>query len=455
MKKKIIVLLLMMCTLAINPAQAEDNSGPDKPLVSVSPYLGWGLWSQDLGVENSFVYGGRAALHPLHWLSLEGTYGRSDTELDGNGPNTDLEHYGVDLVAHLRSHSRVTPYVSVGWAQMDMKVAGGQKVPLNGGEAAIGLKALLAGDHATHTALRLELRDVMTDLNEDFGNDGDFTHNLIMTAGLEMGFGKSNKDTDGDGVRDKEDACPDTPAGAVIDEHGCPVDSDGDGVYDGLDQCEGTPAGATVDQYGCPSDSDRDGVLDGLDKCVDTPAGAKVDAHGCPLDSDGDGVYDGLDKCPDTDSKLQVDVEGCPIAVTEMEVQLLDTGSITTSSIVFETSSSEIAAASKDVLAEIGETLSRWPELRVEIGGYTDSSGSATYNQRLSEQRAQSVLEYLLANYPGITSTQYTVKGYGEENPLADNETAEGRAANRRVEFKVLNTEELKIQIEKRRLLER
>ena len=256
-------------------------------------------------------------------------------------------------------------------------------------------------------------------------------------------------------MRDKEDACPDTPAGAVVDEFGCPVDSDGDGVFDGLDQCEDTPAGATVDAYGCPRDSDGDGVLDGLDACADTPAGATVNTRGCPSDSDGDGVFDGLDKCPGTDANLQVDVEGCPIAVTEVEVQLLDTGTITTNNIVFASGSSEIDPASKDILAEIGETLTRWPELRVEIGGHTDDTGRASFNQRLSEQRAQAVLDYLLAGFPGIQSAQYSVKGYGEEGPVADNATAEGRAANRRVEFKVLNTEELKRQIEKRRMLEK
>ncbi|RKZ29435.1 hypothetical protein DRQ36_08630 [bacterium] len=120
------------------------------------------------------------------------------------------------------------------------------------------------------------------------------------------------RDTDKDGVINKDDQCPDTPFGAIVDEFGCPVDSDGDGVYDGLDQCPNTPIGAVVDAVGCPSDGDGDGVYDGIDKCPDTPPGAKVDETGCPVDSDGDGVPDHTDNCPNTPKGALVDAKGCP-----------------------------------------------------------------------------------------------------------------------------------------------
>jgi OOP family OmpA-OmpF porin len=452
---KALVLLLMLVSITVPQAQAEVQD-EGKPLVSLTPYVGWGLWSQDLGVEDSMVYGGRGAIHFLRWLSLEGTYGMSSGDRETDAVGVDLTHYGVDLVADLMPSRKVTPYITAGWAQFDYEAEDdGISRALNGGEFGAGIKAKLWGDNANHRALRLELRDVMTDLTPDFPNDGGWTHNLIASAGLQFAFGKSSKDTDGDGVLDKHDACPDTPKGAVVDATGCPVDSDGDGVYDGLDSCEDTPRGATVDSYGCPSDSDGDGVLDGLDTCANTPTGAMVDRKGCPLDSDQDGVFDGLDQCPDTDTNLQVDINGCPIAVTDTEVQLLDTGTISTNKVVFATSSADLDMGDTAVLQEIGETLSRWPELKLEIGGHTDSSGSAAFNQKLSQQRAQSVLDYLTANYPEIDTTQYTVVGYGEENPVANNETVEGRAANRRVEFKVLNPDDLKRVIEKRRMLER
>jgi OOP family OmpA-OmpF porin len=452
---KTTVLLLLLVGLTV-PAVHAETKDEGKPLVSLTPYLGYGLWSDDLGTDNSMVYGGRGAIHFLKWLSIEGTYGRSGTERKSDGIGVDLTHYGVDLVADIYPSRKVTPYLLAGWTQMDYEADDdGISRPLNGGEFGAGIKAKLWGDNANHRALRLEIRDVMTDMTPDFPNDGDWTHNIIGTAGLQFAFGKSNKDTDGDGVLDKHDACPDTPEGAMVDSNGCPMDSDGDGVYDGLDSCEDTPSGATVDAYGCPSDSDGDGVLDGIDTCPDTPAGAMVDEYGCPIDSDGDGVYDGLDQCPDTAENLQVDIEGCPIAVTETEIQLLDTGMFTTNQVAFASSSADLDLDNSTILAEIGETLVRWPELRLEVGGHTDSTGPAEFNKQLSQQRAQSVLDYLIANHPEINAEQFTVVGYGEENPIADNSTVEGRAANRRVEFKVLNTEDLKREIEKRRMLER
>lgn len=137
--------------------------------------------------------------------------------------------------------------------------------------------------------------------------------NYGLTAGLSWMIGSQRLvDSDGDGVYDRSDHCAATPAGALVDSHGCPTDSDSDGVYDGVDRCPQSPAGATVDRVGCPRDTDHDGVLDGVDRCQDTPVGANVDAQGCPVDSDNDGVFDGLDRCPDTPAGARVDGLGCP-----------------------------------------------------------------------------------------------------------------------------------------------
>lgn len=456
MKTMLTIMALALMLGVVTTGQVLAATGDhDKPLVSVTPYLGYANWDTDLQLDDDLIFGGRGAIHFLSWLSLEGTYGYSNSSRVGDGLAVGMTHLGADLVAELRPTKRFNPYLTGGWAQFNHDPDVGEKQYLNGWEAGLGAKIRLGGDNASYRALRLDVRDVISDLSEAFPNYGDSKHSILATVGMQFAFGKSSRDTDNDGVRDKQDACPDTPAGAVIDETGCPVDSDGDGVFDGLDRCDGSPAGAVVDSHGCPLDSDGDGVFDGLDRCDGTPAGAVVDSHGCPRDSDGDGVFDGLDQCEGTQSNLQVDIHGCPIAVSEMEVQLLDTGNITTSNIVFATSSADLDLDHNQTLNQVGETLANWPELRVEIGGYTDSSGSASFNQKLSEKRAQAVLDYLVTHFPGIRASQYTAVGYGEANPVASNDTVEGRAANRRVEFKVLNTEELKHQIEKRRLLER
>jgi outer membrane protein OmpA-like peptidoglycan-associated protein len=137
--------------------------------------------------------------------------------------------------------------------------------------------------------------------------------NFGANVGLSLMLGsKPILDSDGDGVLDNKDRCPDTPAGASVDARGCPSDSDGDGVPDGVDRCPTTVAGAAVDSRGCSQDTDGDNIPDGLDRCPDTPAGVLVDARGCPKDSDNDGIPDGLDRCSDTPRGATVDALGCP-----------------------------------------------------------------------------------------------------------------------------------------------
>jgi len=234
---------------------------------------------------------------------------------------------------------------------------------------------------------------------------------------------------------------------------GCPIDSDGDGVFDGLDQCPNTPKGAKVDAKGCPIDSDGDGVFDGLDKCPDTPKGAVIDSVGCPIDSDGDGVPDGIDQCPNTPAGVKVDPQGCPIEVTEKETELLDTGTIRIQNINFDVNKATIKAESDSVIDGVAKIVLQYPALTFEIGGHTDNTGKKDANMKLSEARAKAVLDYLVQKFPTLDATHFTVKGYGPTMPVAPNTSKLGKAKNRRVEFKVTNTDVLKIEREKRHLL--
>jgi outer membrane protein OmpA-like peptidoglycan-associated protein len=208
-----------------------------------------------------------------------------------------------------------------------------------------------------------------------------------------------------------------------------------------------------VDATGCPSDSDGDGVLNGIDQCEGTPAGASVDERGCPNDADGDGVVDGIDQCPDTSPGLKVDATGCPIEVVEKETELLDTGMIRIHDVNFATGKAEITPESYPTLDNVARVLKKWPELRIEVGGHTDSRGSEGLNQRLSQERAQAVHDYLIRTEPTLKPEQFSVKGYGESRPVAPNTTDLNMAKNRRVEFVVLNKDVLRREIERRRLL--
>lgn len=182
-------------------------------------------------------------------------------------------------------------------------------------------------------------------------------------------------------------------------------------------------------------DTDGDGVLDSIDACPNTPPGTSVDASGCPLppapvpvavtDSDGDGVPDTLDKCPGTAPGLRVDANGCVIQQT-----------LVLRNIVFATGSGALTADSKAVLDKLADSMKGQPGMRVEIDGHTDSVGNQDYNLKLSQARAKLVRLYL--HEKGIKMDRMTVDGFGKFKPVADNATEEGRALNRRVEFKIL-----------------
>lgn len=252
-----------------------------------------------------------------------------------------------------------------------------------------------------------------------------------FSGGLSYFFG--SKDSDKDGVKDKNDACPDTPLGVEVDARGCPVDSDGDGVADYLDECPNTPAGARVDARGCPLDSDGDGVPDYMDNCPNTPAGAPVDAQGCPLDSDGDGVPDYMDRCPNTPRGVEVDAQGCPIPEPVVEVR-----SYTFEDVFFDFDQSTLKPEGEARLREIGAILLTITDADIEVHGHTDSTGPEEYNMGLSHRRAVAVQTFLLANFTQLTQNQFTIRDFGETQPIATNDTRPGRAQNRRVEIKLI-----------------
>ncbi len=237
-------------------------------------------------------------------------------------------------------------------------------------------------------------------------------------------------DADGDGVPDHLDKCPDTPKGVEVDAVGCPIDSDGDGVPDYLDKCPGTAKGVEVDAKGCPIDSDGDGVPDDIDKCPGTPRGVKVDARGCPVDSDGDGVPDHLDKCPGTPRGVPVDDKGCPIA----GIEVAGDEWFVRGQVLFDVNRATIKPEAAEVLLRVANFLKKNQQYMVEIQGNTDSTGPLAWNMQLSEQRAEAVKNYLETN--GVAAGRLTTKGFGPNEPLAQNNTAEGRAKNRRVDFK-------------------
>jgi outer membrane protein OmpA-like peptidoglycan-associated protein len=284
---------------------------------------------------------------------------------------------------------------------------------------------------------------------------------------VSLTYGQLQRDTDGDGLVDAVDACPGDPEDldGFDDTDGCPdLDNDADRILDIADQCALEPEDPDgfADDDGCPDpDNDGDGLLDGADACPDDAGPAEL--NGCP-DTDGDGLADSADACPteagpevtggcpDRDEDLVPDhrdacpdepkppgedpatSDGCPKTV------FVGDGEITiTERIEFETGSAVLLPVSTPILEQVAKVLSDHPEIELlEIQGHTDNVGSTSYNIKLSDQRAKSVLAWLVDK--GIEPTRLAATGYGEGLPIASNRTPKGRETNRRVQFKILRS---------------
>ncbi|MEL7145025.1 MAG: OmpA family protein [Bacteroidota bacterium] len=287
--------------------------------------------------------------------------------------------------------------------------------------------------------------------------NGDLPQNynyFQLGVGAIIQIGGAPKDSDGDGVVDKEDQCP-NEAGPV-DNNGCPLppDTDGDGVYDEVDKCPKEAGPADNDGCPLPKDSDGDGVIDDNDQCPNVAGIASL--NGCP-DTDGDGVADKDDACPrvaglstlggcpdsdgdgvpDKDDRCEHEAgpasnNGCPELSEEEEEILLEA----LEGVQFQTGKAIITRASYSKLDNVVGLLNKHPDFKLKISGYTDNTGNADKNLTLSDQRAKAAKQYLVDK--GINASRITATGFGIANPVATNSTAAGRAKNRRVEFEVI-----------------
>ncbi|MFN5335500.1 MAG: OmpA family protein [Bacteroidota bacterium] len=224
------------------------------------------------------------------------------------------------------------------------------------------------------------------------------------------------KDRDQDGIVDSVDFCPDLAGGIK----GCP-DKDQDGIVDVEDAC---PDSMGVAKYkGCPiPDSDGDGFHDEIDSCLNE----RGTILGCP-DKDGDGIADKYDECPDLAGINAL--RGCP----EITVEVKEKVQYAARNIQFKFASDEIIDSSLQSLEQVAKILKENKELKLSIEAHADNRGKPERNMMWSEKRAESVATYFISQ--GIAKDRLTWKGYGDTKPIANNETEEGRARNRRVEM--------------------
>jgi outer membrane protein OmpA-like peptidoglycan-associated protein len=397
--------------------------------------------------------GGRVGyfVSPVWSLEIEAAAQRADVE--GGGHTVPVTLVGIQVL-HDFGRSRPAWYAVGGYARPQFRGTPPGRFVDDAVALGVGRRAFVGA----RLAIRGDFRGLYTFSSGRAPGRG--AGHLLLTMGLSwFTIGARSPDADGDGIPDGRDACPHTPPSATVDRQGCPADSDADGILDGRDQCPNSPSGALVDARGCPVDADGDGVFDGIDQCPGTSPGTAVDARGCPLDGDGDGVDDTQDQCPDTPAGTAVDRSGCPVGrdadsdgVDDARDRCPDTptgtpvdavgcrllfrtehDSLVLEGVTFEAGRSRLQPGSADVLDAVAASLLAHPEVRIEIAGYTDNTGSAAVNTRLAAARAEAVRAYLMRR--GVSPGRMIAKGYGPANPVASNATPEGRAQNRRVEL--------------------
>ena len=452
--KKIKVTLFALAAAFSVGAQAQDENNPWQ--------IGFGVNSVDIGTPKDFGdvlkdWAGPSDLNILpavSRLSVGRYIGKGfSAELSGSlnkiekgyGYNKDLDNkvdqsfWAVNLAAQYHLN---TLWSGARWFDPYAQVGGGYAAIDNEGK----FRTLVgAGANFWFTDnIGLNLQTAYHPTMKSESTENYFQHAL----GITIKFGK--QDRDNDGVADKDDKCPDVAGKPEL--NGCP-DADGDGITDAEDSCpdvfglkefNGCPdtdndgiadkddecpeVAGKPELKGCP-DADNDGIADKDDKCPQQ-AGPKEN-NGCPWpDRDGDGVLDKDDECPDV--KGTVANNGCPEVTQEVQKKLNDFAK----TILFDLGKATIKPESADVLDNIVKVLNEFKKAKFSVEGYTDSTGNKAKNIKLSEARANSVKDYLVAK--GIAADRLSAKGFGPEKPVADNKTKAGREQNRRVEINLV-----------------
>jgi OOP family OmpA-OmpF porin len=223
-------------------------------------------------------------------------------------------------------------------------------------------------------------------------------------------------------------------------------DYDQDGVQDRLDKCNNTRKGCLVDPYGCQLDTDGDGVCDGIDECPNTPKGEKVNKVGCSASQLAAARVPATPPPPPPAQEIPRPATPPPAPTppqSEVEKQLIETGSIVLRDVYFELDKATLLPESQNKLDEVGAALEKFGDLKLEVQGHTDSRGSAAYNQKLSQARAGAVREYLLAHFH-LAADNLVATGFGESQlAVSPEKSDEDYAMNRRVVIRALNAEVL------------
>ncbi|MBN1153566.1 OmpA family protein [candidate division KSB1 bacterium] len=471
-KSLLIIAVFMLAITSFAFGQSWDNAKGFGVTGSLNKFVGGAMDRAAVGNWSGLTI--RYGVSPYILFDLNAQYGSfkpsvmgSRYDKDENSPfRTFLFPINLQMKVSALKDGRYRPYASVGagallWDLRDVEGTGvsfiedqqfrwGRAI-YDGVQKEIVLKGGLGLETFLTSSFALDLEAgfgffVNSDPKDNVGVGDENDMYLEGRASLVYYWGYF-KDTDGDGIEDKYDAnaFEAEDFDGFEDTDGAPdYDNDNDGIPDLQDKAPLEPEDKDgfQDEDGVPDpDNDGDGITDINDKCPNEAEDMDgfEDEDGCPdLDNDGDGIPDDKDQCPNEAEIINdyKDDDGCPDKKPLPE--LAQKGSkLVLKGVNFNTGSASLTEESYKILDEVAAGLVDNKEVDIEIRGYTDSVGSATANQKLSERRAKTVMQYLVN--AGVEASRMSAKGYGEKDPVATNKTPEGRAENRRIEFYRVN----------------
>ena len=435
--KKILAVALAFCTFSLSLFAQDDEIR--RPAIGLSFFFNDFVTPERIKASNvagvlrdgkwanlSEMKGG-LALHYFKGLrkhvDFAGTLAGSFLRYPMPGKNFTNDNFLLEADASLNlkmltEKHAVQPYLSVGIGASRYQNYWGAIMPFG-----MGLKVNLFNE--THLFSNFQYRVPVTTETT--------AHHFFYNFGVAGALGKKKApvvippppppplppaDTDGDGIIDPDDKCPNVKG--VAKYQGCPVpDTDKDGINDDNDKCVTVPGVARY--QGCPiPDTDNDGLNDEDDKCPTLPGVARY--QGCPIpDGDGDGINDEEDKCPRTAGPASN--FGCPVIGIKFH------------EVVFKTGSAVLLPKGKAVLDTVVRYLNTNEGVNVTIDGHTDNTGTDKINNPLSLKRAEAVKAYIASK--GVDASRMITAGFGSKKPVADNKTAAGRQKNRRIEIKI------------------
>jgi len=402
--RRLMAAMMLLCSFG-TVAAAEQND-PQKGQFYISPgfVAHEGPDSRSVGHDDLDVGVGLILGYSFteRW-SVELLGSRVESDFDnifGSGED-DTEIAWIDVLYKLKSNSAWQPFLLAGWGYTEYEF---ENVRGDASDRQLNAGIGVFRELSNNISLRADVRGVSS---RKAGGLEPFAF-VGITGFIGEGSGaRAPADADGDGVVNEDDRCPTTPPGRIVDASGCQLDGDNDGVVDADDQCPNSAPGAVVDERGCSdvADSDNDGVPDDRDRCPDTDAGALVDENGCYIE---------------LEEEVTIDMN-----------------------IEFDTDKADIRADHIPELNRAVNFLREYPSTQAVIEGHTDSDGSAAYNLALSERRAAAVYRYLI-DQAGISAGRLSSAGFGESQPIADNNSAEGKQRNRRVTAVVSGTHKVR-----------